>query len=70
MLMNRIRDTYREMTGQFTPIEPVTEVQANRPAANASNFANTGKQARRQRRLRGLVRTPGYRSIGWTVRTW
>jgi hypothetical protein len=70
MLMNRIRNTYRELTGQLMPVEPITKVQASRPAANASKFVSTDTQARRQRRLRRLDRNLGHRVNGWAIRSW
>ena len=38
MLMNMIRDAYREITGRATPSAPVRRIAINRPAANASNI--------------------------------
>jgi hypothetical protein len=70
MLMNKIRNTYRELTGQLMPVEPVPKVHASRPAANASEFVRTDIQARRQRRLRRLDRSTVHRVNGWAIRTW
>ena len=70
MLMNKIRDTYREITGQMVTTEPVNSVPAYRPAANESNMAKSEKQARRHRRQRRMERTGQRGFDGWTVRTW
>ncbi len=70
MLINRIRDTYREITGFIEPAAPVSMVQSHRPAANADNITTSDRQARRQRRQRRTELT-GLRNIsGWTVRSW
>jgi len=70
MLMSRIRDTYREITGYIEPATSVTMVPAQRPAANAGNISKSDMQARRQRRDRRMGQ-PGLRNIsGWTVRSW
>jgi len=70
MLMNRIRDTYREITGYIEPAAAVSMVPNHRAAANAGNISKSDMQARRQRRQRRAMQT-GLRNIGgWTVRTW
>jgi hypothetical protein len=70
MLINRIRDAYREITGRLTHAAPNTTVTIHRPAANAGNFAKSDMQARRHRRQRRLERVGHGRINGWTVRTW
>lgn len=70
MLINRIRNTYRELTGQFTPLEAVTTVAVRQPAANAGSYEKANVQARRQRRMRRLERRSAHNINGWTVRTW
>ena len=70
MLMNKIRNAYRELTGQLMPLEPVTRVNVSRTAANASEFVKTDTQARRQRRLRRLDRSMGHHVDGWAIRSW
>ena len=70
MLMKRIRDTYREITGYIEPVAPVSMVPRYRPAANAGNIAKSDMQARRGRRQRRMERA-GMRNVnGWTVRSW
>ena len=70
MLMNRIRDTYREITGYIEPAAPVTMVPGHRSAANAANISESEMQARRQRRQRRSGQM-GLRNVsGWTVRAW
>jgi len=70
MLMDRIRNTYREFTGQFVAVEPITTVATVRSAANSSSFVRTEMQARRQRRQRRLERGAAHNISGWAVRTW
>jgi len=70
MLMNRIRETYREITGNIAPVATITSVSSQRPAANADNIAQSDMQARRQRRQRRIQMT-GLRNVnGWSVRSW
>lgn len=70
MLINRIRDTYREFTGYIEPAAPVSMVPGHRSAANAADITASDMQARRQRRqLRAGY--SGLRNVsGWSVRTW
>lgn len=70
MLMKRIRDTYREITGQIEPVAPVTMMPTYRPAANAGNIAKSDMQARRGRRQRRMERVGVSNVSGWTVRSW
>lgn len=70
MLMKMLRDGYRELTSQAAPSEPISTVQTQRPAANASSFARSETKTRRHGRLRGLNRSLTNSSSGWTVRTW
>jgi len=70
MLMNRIRDTYREITGYIEPATPVSIVPGQRFAANAENVTTSDMHARRQRRQRRNQQPGLGRSYGWTVRTW
>jgi hypothetical protein len=70
MLMNRLRDLYREITGFMEPAAPITTVLSPGPAANADKFGHSDKLARRQRRQRRTQRH-GLRNVsGWTVRSW
>jgi len=70
MLMNRLRDTYREITGFIEPATPITTILSHRPAANAGDIAKTDNRARRDRRQRRNERS-GLRNVsGWTVRSW
>lgn len=70
MLMKMLRDGYRGMTSQFAPSEPISRIQTQRPAANASSFVKAESKTRRHGRLRGLNRGLTHGSSGWTVRTW
>lgn len=70
MLIEKLRETYREMTGQTVTAEPVTVYANYRTAANESRIERAAMQARRLRRQRRMERA-GRRNIsGWTVRTW
>ncbi len=70
MLIERIRDVYREFINPVVTDESITTIPANRPAANASSFEKNEVQARRQRRQRRLDRAAGQNMNGWAVRTW
>lgn len=70
MLMNRIRDTYREITGYIEPAAPVTIVPVYRPSANADSIAKSDMLARRQRRQRRAGQISLRNTGGWAVRTW
>jgi len=70
MLINRIRDTYREITGYIEPAAPVTVVSSQRPAANADNIEKSDMQARRGRRQRRMERVGMPNVSGWSVRSW
>jgi hypothetical protein len=70
MLIDRIVDSYRDMTGHTVQAQPVITVPVVRTAANSGQFEKSAVQARRQRRLRRMDRS-GQRNInGWTVRAW
>lgn len=70
MLMKRIRETYREITGYIEPVAPVSMVPTYRPAANAGNIVKSDMQARRERRQRRMDRAAMRNVSGWTVRSW
>jgi hypothetical protein len=70
MLINYIKESYRELTGQVSPAQPVITVRAARPAANADRFEKDETQARRHRRQRRLARMGQNSVSGWTVRAW
>jgi hypothetical protein len=70
MLMKRIRDTYRGITGNIEPVAPVTMVLSYRPAANAGNIQQSDMQARRGRRQRRMERVGMTNVTGWSVRSW
>ena len=70
MLMNRLRDTYREITGYIEPAGPITTIPSHHPAANAGNIAKTDMRARRARRQRRIGQD-GLRNVsGWSVTSW
>ncbi len=70
MLIERIKEAYSDLTSYFEPVEPITTVPAQRPAANTSTFSNTEMQARRHRRQRRMDRAESRNLSGWTVRAW
>ena len=70
MLMSRLFDSMRDATRHLTPGQPVTRVNVERPAANASRWISGEGQARRLRRRRRMERSGSSPSNGWTVRTW
>jgi len=70
MLIDYIMDSYRELTGQVIPAQPVVNVKATRTAANADSYEQSEMQARRQRRQRRLARMGQHGINGWTVRAW
>ena len=70
MLINGIKKTYRELTGQVEMAGRVVAIPNTLPAANASSLRNKEIQARRLRRLRRMERSSRRGFIGWTVRTW
>jgi hypothetical protein len=69
MLINKIRATYREITGYIEPAAPVTIIPGQRAAANTGSIGESEMLARSRRRRRaggaGLSN-----HVGWTVRTW
>jgi len=70
MLINKLRDTYREITGYIEQATPITTVPSYCPAANADNINQSDMQARRQRRQRRTAQV-GLRNVsGWTLSTW
>jgi len=70
MLMKKIRDTYREITGNIEPVAPVSMVPEYRPASNSGNIVKTDMQARRGRRQRRMERVGVSNVSGWSVRSW
>ena len=70
MLIEKIREVYREFIDPVVAIEPMKSNQTSRCASNASDYSHSGMQARRQRRLRRLERSASHRVNGWSVRTW
>ncbi|MGA9574725.1 MAG: hypothetical protein WBS20_12345 [Lysobacterales bacterium] len=70
MLIKRIRNIYREITGYIEPATAITTVMNHRPAANADSITQSDMHARRQRRQRRTYQ-PGLRNVtGWTIRSW
>ena len=70
MLIDRLKESYREMTGQTVQAQPVVTVPQVRPAANADQFEKSAMQARRQRRQRRMERNGSHTISGWAVRAW
>lgn len=70
MLIYRLRDIYREITGYIEPAAGFTTVMSSHIAANADNIAQSDMQARRQRRQRRADRAVLRKASGWTIRSW
>jgi len=70
MLIDRLKDSYREMTGQTVQAQPVVTLPQVQLAANADRFEKSAMQARRQRRQRRMERSDRHAISGWTVRAW
>ena len=70
MLIEMIRDVYREYINPVVTAEAITTITANRPAANENCLEHDEMQARRHRRQRRLNRAVANRIEGWAVRTW
>lgn len=70
MLMQKLLQTYRDLTRQLAPAESVTTVSVERPAANANRWVDTTSRQRRQRRLRRSARVKPLSVNGWSVKTW
>jgi len=70
MLMNKIRSTYRGITGYIEPAAPVCIIPGQRSAANTANIIDSDMQARSQRRRRRSGQNGLSNVSGWTVRTW
>ena len=68
MLMNVLRESYRDLLGRTELAQPVVTVPVNRPAANTGGFSQSKMQARRLRRDRRM--DGQYRNVGWMVRAW
>ncbi len=70
MLIEKMRDVYREFINPVVTAEAITTIPAHRPAANSSSYAYNQMQARRHRRQRRLGRAAGNTIHGWAVRSW
>ena len=70
MLIEKVRDVYREFIKPVVAPESITKIPATRPAANSHLYTNCDGNSRRQRRQRRLNRATTYRIHGWAVRTW
>ena len=70
MLINTIKNSYRELLGQTATERAIVTVSENRPAANASNFGQSETQARRLRRQQRMERAGQHGNFGWRLRTW
>lgn len=70
MLIEKIREVYREFIDPVVTVEPMKAKEVVRPASNASDYSRCEMQARRQRRQRRLGRATQHNLNGWAVRTW
>ena len=70
MLIEKIRDVYREYINPVVSAEAIMTIKAKRPAANECPFETSEIQARRHRRQRRLNRAVANKIDGWAVRSW
>ena len=70
MLIEKVRDVYRELIKPVVAPESITTIPTTRPAANSHRYASSDGRRRRQRRQRRLNRAAVNRIHGWAVRTW
>jgi hypothetical protein len=70
MLINTIRQSYRDWMGIKDTAQAIVTVPVARTAANADTYAPSEKQARLLRRMRRADFVGQRGSIGWRVRTW
>lgn len=70
MLIEKIREVYRDYINPVVTAEAITTIPANRPAANERLFEDEEMQARRHRRQRRMNRAMANRIDGWAVRSW
>ena len=70
MLIQKIREVYRDFIDPVVAVEPMKSARAESPASNASDYSRCQMKARRQRRNRRLGRAAAQNMHGWAVRTW
>ena len=70
MLIEKIRDVYRDYINPVVSAEAITTLKPKRSAANECQFATSEMQTRRHRRQRRLNRAVANRINGWAVRSW
>lgn len=70
MLIDSLKNAYREFTGQVHTLQPVVTVPARLPAANQDSFSRAEMQARRLRRKSRQSRAVQHGINGWSVRAW
>jgi hypothetical protein len=70
MLINKIRNSYRDLIRYLDPVEAIITLDNSRPAANAENYRQPETQARRLRRQLRAARAGRQQTSGWSVRTW
>jgi hypothetical protein len=70
MLINRIKQSYRDLTRHTEPVQPIVTVAVTRSAANASDFNEPETQARRLRRQSRMNGAGHHGGAGWRVRAW
>ena len=70
MLIRLLREGYHEMMAPFAQNRPVSTLEIQRQAANASTFIRSDVKAKRHGRLRRMNRSLSHNASGWKVRTW
>ncbi|MCP4046726.1 MAG: hypothetical protein GY732_12160 [Gammaproteobacteria bacterium] len=70
MLINRIRNSYRDLIRHVEPVQALVTVADIQPAANANDYDQSEVQTRRLRRQRRQEKAGQHSGLGWSVRTW
>jgi hypothetical protein len=70
MLINKIRNSYRDLVRSLDPVQAIVTLDNSQPAANANSYEQPEMQTRRLRRQRRLAGSGQQHLIGWSVRTW
>lgn len=70
MLIDSLKNAYRDFTGQVDTVRPVVTVPVKLPAANADSINRAEMQTRRLRRQNRQSRALQHGINGWTIRAW
>lgn len=70
MLINAIKQSYRDLMGLEDPKQAIVTVPVKRKAANADNYNPPRKRAVRQRRVSRMGFSNQQASTGWRISAW